>query len=249
MVEASKRLERLNMSYIGNYENMIVKFLEQGYKPTEFGIALTGKRELISRHDIDFDCSAALSIALTEKALGVSSTYFFMLSSSFYNVVHDEVRETIKKIAALGHTISVHFDPTIYQDLERGLQMEIDIFESIFKVDIKTISIHRPNDFFLNHDKPICGVEHTYQFKYFKDIKYISDSQGAFRYEDPIDNKSFTNKKSIQLLTHPIWWEKDSRTNIHAIERFIKRTEKNKKHQIALNCAPYKERFENEFKK
>ena len=55
MVEASKRLERLNMSYIGNYENMIVKFLEQGYKPTEFGIALTGKRELISRHDIDFD--------------------------------------------------------------------------------------------------------------------------------------------------------------------------------------------------
>lgn len=228
------------MSYLGSYSALIEKFLDSGYKTRLFHDKVNSKRNLLLRHDIDFDCEAALKIAKIEIELGVKSSFFFMLSTDFYNVLHLKNNEIIKKIKNLGHTISLHFDPTIYQEFEEGLKLELDVFQNIFDVEIRTISIHRPNDFFLQHNEPIIGIEHTYQKKFSKDIKYISDSQGNFRYAHPTENEFFRAGKSIQLLTHPIWWTTDSDSNINTLNEFIKKKTVYLKNEVGQNCIPYR---------
>ena len=69
------------------------------------------------------------------------------------------------------------------------------------------ISFHNPGEHgnkLLN--KSVRGMHHTYENRYFSEIKYLSDSQGW--YEGCVC-KIFKNRKypKIQLLTHPyIWW-------------------------------------------
>ncbi len=46
----------------------------------------SGKRYLILRHDVDFSVDRALELAKIENNYGISSTYFFLLHSDFYNI-------------------------------------------------------------------------------------------------------------------------------------------------------------------
>lgn len=108
-----------------------------------------------------------------------------------YNVLSGNDFQNVKRIRELGHSISIHFDPTIYMDFYDGLAMETKMFDVAFNEPVKIISLHRPNDFFLQFDSTILGVEHTYQNKYFRDIKYFADSTGAWRFGHPFDSEEF----------------------------------------------------------
>jgi len=173
------------------------------------------------RHDIDFDVSYAYDIAKIEQQLGLKSIYFFMLKSNSYNLLSNENIKLINKICMLGHQISIHFDPKIYSDYIAGFKVEKDIFEKIFNIEIKIISIHRPNKFFLTNNASINGIEHTYMKKYFHDTKYISDSGGSFKYDHPIQNCHVKNGNNIHLLLHPIWWCNEGNTPIEKINSFM----------------------------
>lgn len=37
-------------------------------------------------------------------------------------------------------------------------------------------------------------------------MKYFSDSNGEFKYGNPLQSKDFKHLNNIQLLIHPIWW-------------------------------------------
>lgn len=224
----------------GSYEQFLKAFLERGYQSVFFHEINQPKKQLALRHDIDFDTNFALQSALIEARLGIKATYFFLVRSSFYNILAQKDYENINLIKEMGHTISVHFDPTIYDDFHKGLQWEVALFENLFQVNVDIISLHRPNEFFQNYDAPIHGIEHTYQSRYFRDIKYISDSTGVWRFGHPFDSQEFKQQKSLHVLIHPIWWMLDGLTNLDKLRLYYAHRVQAMKSEFSDNCLPFR---------
>lgn len=222
-----------------DYQELLQAFIDRGYEFSFFSEVQNPKRQLILRHDIDFDCELAYKMALKEQLLEVKSTYFFLISSESYNLLTEKNSDYVRKIKEMGHQISLHFDPAIYSDFRQGLTKEVELFEQYFNEKIEVISLHRPNSFFLDYDQTISGIKHTYQNAYFKDIKYISDSTGIWRYGNPLASNEFKDLDSIHLLIHPIWWETVGETNSLKIKnQFFKKYQETKEH-YKLNCKPF----------
>ncbi|NQU41027.1 MAG: hypothetical protein HQ523_13835 [Lentisphaerae bacterium] len=226
------------------YRNLIKSFLERGYETAFFSQSPPETGALILRHDIDFDVGYAHQLSLVEDELGVHSTYFFLLTSRSYNLLEDKAREQIESIKSRGHRISLHFDPTIYSDVEHGAIKEKGIFENVFDTELDYISIHRPSEFYLNNPDAIAGMNHTYQPKYFEQVNYFADSQGKFRYGHPADSEPFRNMGTIQLLIHPIWWVTESSDVLSKLHEFLDYRIAQFQQHMSLNCKPYREYLE-----
>lgn len=226
------------------YRTLISNFLDRGYQPYYFSQSPPEKGALILRHDIDFDIGYAHQLSLIEDELGVRSTYFFLLHSKSYNLLEDTHLKMIESIKSRGNHISIHFDPTLYEDIETGLQREKELFERLFDTKIECVSIHRPSDFFLNRHNAIAGVNHTYQPIYFQKIKYFADSQGEFRYGHPENSEEFRNLETIQLLIHPIWWVTASTDPVSKLKEFLGYRINQFRQHMASNCKPYKKYLE-----
>lgn len=229
------------MRRLDDYKDLLKAFLNAGYSPMPFVEQPPQHGALLLRHDVDFDVALAEKIAALENEMKVQATYFFMLTSASYNVLDQANRMAIYRIREMGHQISLHFDPSVYDDFILGLKMELEYFKMFFGERPSCISIHRPNDYFINNDCNIEGVRHTYQSRYSKEIKYFSDSQGQFRYGHPLASDAFLCRQSIQLLIHPVWWVTDGCGPHDILERFLRiRISKFQQH-IAKNCIPYRD--------
>ena len=227
---------------LGNYKLFISEFLENKYITKFFTDDIQNKNSLIVRHDIDFDINLARKIAIIEHELGIASTFFFLLRSPFYNVLEKHNLQSIRLIKDLGHEISIHFDSTNYDDIESGVYYELSLFDELFKIQPKIISIHRPDKIFIDNKINIKGVSHTYEPKFFRDIKYIADSRGSFRYGHPFETKEYINHQSIHLCIHPIWWMKESyESPIDLIESYLNDKSDSLKEAMKSNFIPYKE--------
>tara|TARA_B100000963_G_scaffold356638_1_gene377136 strand:- start:28361 stop:29071 length:711 start_codon:yes stop_codon:yes gene_type:complete len=222
------------------YKKIIEKFQEHDYRFVNFNRAPHQKNEIILRHDVDFSIDKALEIAEIEKQLSVSATYFFLIRSDSYNFIENSNIKKIKKIHTLGHDVSIHFDSTLYKSAEDGFNLEKDIFRLSIGFEPEVVSFHRPNNFYLDNNDNFFGLPHTYQDKFFKNIKYISDSGGGFFYDDPIECQAFKRGDSIQLLTHPIWWTTHGKTNIEKIHNFLRGASEEYSQHFAKNCKPWK---------
>lgn len=191
-----------------NYINLLKLFLDNDYKFCffdEFVRNNYSSRIVILRHDIDFSVKKAYEIALLESDLRVYSTYFFLISQEIYNPFSFENAKLIKKIQLLGHKISIHFDPTVYDDPKEGFIREKNIFETFFETKIDVISIHKPSKDFLEIDLNEWGIINTYSKDFFNgNLIYISDSNHNFNYGDLRNH--VLQGRGIQLLIHPIWW-------------------------------------------
>lgn len=226
---------------LGSYKHFLERLLEKDYKFINFPEATGEAGQIIMRHDIDFDTGMALQSAEIEAELGIKATYFFLLRSHFYNVFSSKDHNNIERIKALGHTISIHFDPTEYEDFADGLSKEIKVFNTLFDEHINIISLHRPNEFFLQYNEPIFGVEHTYQDKYFKNIKYFADSTGKWRFGNPFDSEEFNSRKPLHILIHPIWWFIDEANNHEKLKSFYKKCVQQLKEEFSQNCIPFRD--------
>jgi hypothetical protein len=181
---------------------------EAGYSFRSFGDP-PGARALYLRHDIDFSLEFAAQMAREEHALGVTSTYFVMLTSNAYNLISVASRRLVEEIMSLGHVVTLHFDPVVHDDIDAGFRREAAILEGITGRPLEVVSLHRPGAFLKDNNRRLPGVRHTYEDAYFRDMKYISDSGGAFKYGPPLESEAFRNGDPIHLLLHPIWWMTD----------------------------------------
>ncbi|RYY83851.1 MAG: hypothetical protein EOO15_20565, partial [Chitinophagaceae bacterium] len=205
-------------NYMGGYGNFLQRFLDQGYEFVTFAGLSQANGQVALRHDIDFDTEYALRSAEVEATLGIKSVYFFLLRHEFYNPYAADAYRQICAIRELGHEISIHFDPTLYEDFRAGLAGEARLFEALFGEKVSLISFHRPAPAFQNHDEPIGDIDHTYRAKWFRDIKYFADSTGAWRFGHPHDSEEFALGKSMQICTHPIWWFEEGSTNLEVLK-------------------------------
>lgn len=162
---------------------------------------------IILRHDIDVSPKLALEMAKIEFDLGIKSIYFFMVRSPFYNLFSRANDSIVREIIDMGHHIGLHFDEGYYSknlDLQTLIDEEIDILEKCFSINIDTVSFHQPSQKIINNEISIKQIN-TYDKHFFKDIKYLSDSNMSFK-ENPLEIIEKNKYNKIQMLTHPIWW-------------------------------------------
>jgi hypothetical protein len=177
---------------------------------------LNGKPKALIRHDIDLSLHQSLKMAKLEHELGIKATYFIHLQNEFYNVLEIESQHMIRNIITLGHDIGVHFDINAYskkinksEDIDYWASFEKNIYEQLFNCNVKTLSFHNPtltNIEFNQKVDTVGGMLNTYSSVIFDHFKYISDSNGHWRF-DKMDDFLVNNKqKNIQFLSHPGWW-------------------------------------------
>lgn len=188
-----------------------------------------GQKACILRHDVDYIPEWAIRIAQIEKDLGIRATYFFEICAQPYNLREIHNYNVVHEIKRLGHTIGLHFDLSWKDDVKLEeipdfCRQEKKIFEAITGIaPCEMISFHNPHRFvdkILNQDIP--GMRHSYEKKYFSDIKYLSDSQGWY---EGCMCKIFAAGKYplIQLLTHEyIWQEPTAGDFISDIAQLVK---------------------------
>lgn len=162
------------------------------------------------RHDVDLSPRRALRIAHVEADLGVTSTFFFLLSSPMYNPLDRPVREAIGTIQGLGHDVGLHFsthqywpasDPPGESTLVERVEGEQRILSTVAERPIDTVSFHIPPDWVL--ERRIEGLESTYEPRFFDEIGYVADSNQRWRDAYPMADGL---PDRVQVLTHPGLW-------------------------------------------
>ena len=221
------------------YESLIARLLEAGFVFSTNWNVNSQSRTVLMRHDIDFSVEDALAMAAFEEKLKIKSTYFFMLTSNMYNLLSKNSRDMVDKIKKMGHKISLHFDPTAYVTLDNFLH-EREVFESVFGVDIDIVSIHRPGNFLDNNNIELFGVKQTYQDRFFKDFKYLSDSGGKDIIEPASDFIKLNQNQVLHLLIHPVWWMNESSSPTEVLNRWRSRRFEFVTEEIRANCKTYR---------
>ena len=106
--------------------------------------------------------------------------------------------------------------------MEKYLTFEKNILEKLFQIKIKVFSFHNPSKEILRYDDfKYAKMINTYA-KYFKNnVKYCSDSDGYWRHKR-LENFLDKNYDKIQILIHPVWWQKTSMPPLSRVKRCIK---------------------------
>lgn len=180
------------------------------------------------RHDVDFSPHRALALALMEAEVGVVSTYFFQVSSRFYNLFEPEITLIVRKIAALGHDIGLHFDPEVLEDgvssdHESILILQANLLENIANKKIAVFSLHNPTTISgIAFDEPFCGgLLNATHPSLREEFSYCSDSNGIWRFR-PLEAMILDEKiTKLYVLTHPEWWQVSSMAPRSRVQRCI----------------------------
>ncbi|MEG1300055.1 MAG: hypothetical protein RSC93_05080 [Erysipelotrichaceae bacterium] len=209
------------------YKKIINVLIKNKYRFSSYLDADDNKKNVILRHDVDLSLDHALLFAELEHELGVSSTYFILLTSDFYNPMSKINREIIKKIIDYGHKVYLHFDTQIYnydstEELTKLVNKEIKALSEITGDRNKIVSFHRPIKELFNLGLE-DGIISAYDKRFFSDFNYISDSRMCWK-KDPIKEINCCDG-NIQLLTHPFWYREKELNKSKLINELIKQNE------------------------
>jgi hypothetical protein len=186
------------------YKSFLEALQDENYTFVFFDNRYSFDKVILLRHDIDVDLEAALQLAKIENELNIVSTYFIMLRSPMYNLFSRANINIVKEIISLGHKLALHYDAfnAVGSTLQQDVDLEIDILNKVFNVDISTVSFHQPCTDIINNNFKIRQIN-TYDMK---DIFYISDSNANDRV---LNTKLLFQYEKIQILVHPMWWIMD----------------------------------------
>lgn len=178
---------------------------------------------IILRHDLESEMDSVLPMATLEQRLGIKSSYFFLLTSRFYNPYSMHCRDILYRIIEMGHEVGLHFDSSIYPEdkLEEAFTEERHILEVIIGQKVYSMSLHNPSEtgkypYFEN-------VVNAYNWNIFSPKNYFSDSGFGFR-ATAKQVLEEARQNVVQLLLHPMLYciladnERPNRINITKIE-------------------------------
>ena len=106
-------MSRVEFTYSA-YKNLKHLLQTGGYRVCSYHNWQDTARCVILRHDIDSSLGQAMALARVERELGVSSTYFVLLTSDFYNPASKGSVEKLRSIQSMGHEVGLHFDEKAY---------------------------------------------------------------------------------------------------------------------------------------
>lgn len=195
-----------------------------GYEYASYHDWKDKERCVILRHDIDYSVDKAFNLAVLEHDMGISSTYFVLVTSDFYNVFSLSISERLNSILKLGHDIGLHFDEVRYpecmsmDDLVERIKDESKLLSKAIDYEVSVVSMHRPSKAVLDADLVIPGIINSYE--YFKQFKYLSDSRRRWRepVETVVDSGEYNR---LHILTHAFWYNEKKITIEESISKFV----------------------------
>ncbi|SDD99437.1 hypothetical protein SAMN04488126_102260 [Bhargavaea beijingensis] len=228
-----------------SYEHLIELLKSKGYFFSDYFNYKEIERPVIFRHDVDFNLYKALKIAELEKKHEIKSTYFILISSSFYNVYTKESFDIIKQIKMLGHDIGLHFDEKKYdvhnyEELNRYVQKEKYLLENLIDEEVSVVSMHRPSRFILENDINFPNILNTYSNTFFNEFKYTSDSRMSWR-EDILSIVEENHEDRLHVLTHPFWYSNKKENIKEKLMDFINNANKERYLQLSDNFKDIQE--------
>jgi peptidoglycan/xylan/chitin deacetylase (PgdA/CDA1 family) len=197
------------------YDELLARLQENDYTFANFKEQIEEQTVLL-RHDVDWSPRKAVRLAEIEAKKDVTATYFFLVSSPFYNVMNSEVRNQISRITELGHEIGLHFSTHQYFDTEPHdrdgekpadselltvIKKERDVLKRTIDDSIEVISFHNPPEWVFNESFP--EFVSTYEKRFFEEIVYQADSNQRWRKKQPFGKRL---PEKMQILTHPVLW-------------------------------------------
>lgn len=197
------------------YRDLLERALGAGYEFAAFdsGDGVPGR--CLLRHDVDVELGAALELARIEAELGVSSTYFVMLRSAFYNLFGRDNHDAVHALVGLGHRIGLHYDAAykppgeVTRSHAASIELEAAFLESMFSIPVRTVSFHQPSfgpDPGEMHPRGLVSAWNMPGYAYVSDA---NKSEGMSRTEELLASGL---RPAFQLLVHPIWWATDDPT-------------------------------------
>ena len=233
------------------YKDMLSRFLDMGYCFSFFEDATelldSGDPFILLRHDIDFDLRHLVPLLEIEQQLGIRSTVFIQVRSEFYNPFCYPESQIIADLVSAGHRIGLHCDCELYpvetdpEVVAYYCQRERQLLESWFEIDIGIVSFHRPAKNVLSADRSITGgVPHTYLPLFTKSITYCSDSTGEWRFGHPLDLQATADRRPLQILVHPVWWQNKNQSPQETLDMFVRQSGKRLQIDLAKCISPHR---------
>lgn len=222
-----------NFSY-DYYRKLIQAAIKQRtvftFSQAETALKTPGAKIFI-RHDVDVDSEKAVDMAALEAAKGIKSTYFAITNTPMYSLGDSKTSKSLKKIINMGHEVGLHFNPSKKQRVENNLDaLDVDMqkqAESLSRVTgqpVHSVSFHMPpNELWLKGPLRVNGFINAYSSDLIAQEEgalYLSDSMGRWRDGDPLPSVLNNTREKIQLLTHPIWWNKQHKEPIESIKQY-----------------------------
>lgn len=208
----------------GWYRDFLNWLADQDYRARPVGTDLELGDALL-RHDVDLSPEAAVEMATLEADLGVSSTYFFLVTSRLYNVRERETRERIRQIERLGHDVGIHFSTHQYWPMdsppsERAIadriREEQAVLEGVVDDLSPVVSFHIPPNWVL--ERSFDAFPSAYQPSLLADIRYVADSNGRWREDPPLSDD---RPENLQIVAHPGLWRAEPGTFEDRVVRAI----------------------------
>ena len=220
------------------YRTLLSELQTRGYAVRSFAEAEPTLPHLILRHDIDVALEPAVAMAEEEAALGVSASYFVMLSNPLYNPIAEQAM--LLRLRQLGHEVGLHFDAALYDGLEAAAARECRILEDILQTPVATISFHRPAPALRDNPAKLAGRRHTYQPRVFSEMGYCSDSRGGWYHGHPLEHDAVAAGRALQLLTHPVWWTGAGEQVTQRLDGIIDARAEAFRHHLASQIETYR---------
>ena len=189
---------------LGKYQQLCSTIVDSGYEIKTVRDYLTnvpssGPYVVILRHDVDRKPQRALDMAVLEKEIGLSSTYYLRYTGDVFK------EEVIRKIEGLDHEIGYHYETLSkakgnYRKALQLFQEELLAFRKI--ADVSTICMHgRPLSAWDNR-----WLWRKYDFRQFQILgeAYLSIDYSQVAYLTDTGRSWNANKANIRDRVYPL---------------------------------------------
>lgn len=165
--------------------------------------------DLIIRHDVDLSLEAALEMAEVEADAGVSSTWFLMTRSVFYNLLSEEGERTIARLRELGGRVAHH---AIWPHIDLDARFD------------PVVAWHNPDRAY--QTDPIDGATNAMSPPWYEPQRFRSDSNQNWRTRDrpghcPHRELAGGELDWLHLNIHPEIWVYEGATMRETMEAFL----------------------------
>jgi hypothetical protein len=212
-----------------NYRRLLVLAAER-YAFCDYGQEAHDRRSVAWRHDVDYSPHRALALARMENAQGLRCIYHVLPTGRYYNVLEPEIAEIFHDIAELGHFLGLHFDLDVFGEqievdadaVVRRITLEKEILEAVTGAQLRSMSFH---NYGLNQGRlleleTICGMTNIAAHSVRSQYKYVSDSNGIWRF-DRLEDVLGQDHRRLHVLTHPEWWTPTAMSPLDRLDRCI----------------------------
>lgn len=199
-----------------NYKHLIELAKKKGFQfilhKDEF---VPERKDVIWRHDVEFEPDIALKMAQIEHDLDVQSTYFFQLHSGCYNVLNMHYRQVFHDIKNLGHHCGLHFDCRYWKitdekQLDGYITLDRTYLEKNMGMEIDTFSFHNTTPFTQSClEYRYGGLINVYSSFFKEHYNYCGDSLGYWRFDRLEDVLNNDNVQHLHVLTHDGNWSEE----------------------------------------